>query len=222
MAGCGGGTCGIQAEREAERRRVLELLARVYPGGTCAEGPLEELVGSGLDLAGCRDLAARIADVLPVRVVPVAAGPDGLGDALYLLVGLHEPCLLELREGLCAKDAEMLRTRETYLRVLLSPLGRLVTLQETVLELVDLGGGARLVAEHPQAGVEDRDLRILVTGLQGMLRKARIVLLDFAFLLQPFGAGQDEAFAARWATDPTLWSVLFDPAPPTTTREVVV
>jgi hypothetical protein len=181
------------------------------------------MVANGLDLEACRDLAARIADVLPVRVVPLPAAADGLGDVLYLLVGLHEPCLLELREGLCARDAVMLRRRETYLKVFLSPLGRFATLQETVLELEDLGDGVRLVAEHPQAGVEDRDLRMLVTGLQGMLRKARIVLLDFAFLLQRFDdARSDEAFAARWATDPTLWSLLFDPAPPTTSREVVV
>lgn len=218
MAGCGGGGCGIQAEREAERQRVLELLGRVYADGA----PFDEAVSSGLDLASCGDLAAHIADVLPVRVLPVPADAEGLGDALYLLAGLHEPCLLELREGRCARDAEMLRTRETYLRVLLSPLGRFVTLQECILELQDLGDGARLVVEHPQAGVENRDLRLLVTGLQGMLRRARIVLLDFAFLLQPFGGGGDEAFTARWATDPTLWSVLFDPAPPTTTREVVV
>jgi hypothetical protein len=223
MAGCGGGTCGIQAAREAERQRVRELLARVYPDGTCVEGPLSEMIASGLDLESCRDLAARITDVLPVRVVPVPAAAEGLGDVLYLLVGLHEPCLLELREGMCARDAAMLRRRETYLKVFLSPLGRFATLQETVLELEDLGDGARLVTENPQAGVENRDLRMLVTGLQGMLRKARIVLLDFAFLLQRYDeTAGDPAFAARWATDPTLWSLLFDPAPPTTSREVVV
>lgn len=222
MAGCGGGSCGIQKEREAERQRVLELLGQVYPDGTCAEGPLDELVAAGLDLDTCRDLAAHIGDVLPVRVLPQPAGPDGLGDALYLLAGLHEPSLLELREGQCARGATMLRTQETYLRVFLSPLGRFATLQETILEVEDLGDGTRLVAEHPRAGVENRDLRLLVTGLQGMLRRSKIVLLDFAFLLQPFGPGADPAFEARWATEPTLWSVLFDPAPPTTTREVVV
>ena len=222
MAGCGGGSCGIQKEREAERAHVLSLLGHVYPDGLCAEGRLDELVSAGLDLDGCRDLAAQIADVLPVRVLPVPSGPDGLGDALYLLAGLHEPCLLELREGQCPRDAAMLRTEETYLRVLLSPLGRFATMQETLLSLEDLGGGQRLVVEHPRAGVENRDLRLIVTGLQGMLRRARIVLLDIAFLLQPFTPGRDEAFTARWATEPTLWSALFDPAPPTTTREVVV
>jgi hypothetical protein len=203
---------------------VLDMLRRAYPGGRSADVPLEDLLTGGLDLDTCAGLPARIVDLLPARVIGVRAEPDGLGDVLYVLAGIHAPCLLELREGRCPRDAPMLRTRETYLRVPLSPFGRFAALQESVLEVGDLGGDARIVVETPRVGVEDRDLRPFVTALQAMLRRDRIALLDFTFLMQPFddGHGAGEAFAARWATRPTIWSVLFDPAPPTTTREVVV
>jgi len=222
MAGCGGGSCGIQNVREAERQRVLELLREAYPDGTCQGASLSDLVAGGLDLDACHSLGPRIEDVLPVRALPCRAGTGELGDSLYLLCGIHAPCLFELREGLCPKDAAMLRSRETYLRVGLSPLGRFATLQETVLEVESLPDTGRLVVERPCVGVENRELRLLVTGLQGLLRREKIVLLDFAFLMQPFGDAPDPAFASLWQSTPTLWSVLFDPAPPSTTRETIV
>jgi len=197
---------------------VLEIVSRAYPGALEPVAPLER----GLDLDGVLGLGDKIGDVLPVRVFEHRAGPDGFGDSLYLFCGLHAPCLYELREGLCARDAPMLRSAETYLRVALSPLGRFATLQESVLRLEDLGEGRRLVAEEPRAGVENGDLRTMVTGLQGLLRRERIVLLDAAFLFQAIAGPVDPAFEQRWASPPTLWNALFDPAPPTTTREVVV
>lgn len=201
---------------------MLDRLREVHPTGRWADAPLECLLDGGLGLDACAGLPARIEHLLPARVIPVRAGPVGLGDALYVLAGIHAPCLLELREGLCPREAPMLRARETYLRVALSPLGRFAALQECVLEIEQLGGRARMIVETPRVGVEDRDLRAFVTALQALLRRDRIALLDFTFLMQPFGDGPDEVFTARWATAPTLWSLLFDPAPPTTTREVVV
>lgn len=56
----------------------------------------------------------------------------------------------------------------------------------------------------------------------GIVRRNGIALLDFAFLLQRPADGPDEKFGELYGTSPTLWSFLFDPAPPTTTRSIMV
>jgi hypothetical protein len=217
-ATCGGCGCGHRADREADRRRARAILQGV-PRGPAGLG---ELLGSGLDADACRDVATRIEGILPVRVLPRRADACGHGDCLYVLAGVHRPCLLELRDGGCSRAAEVGDRPETYLRVALSPLGRFAAVQETVLSIAGLGDGLRLVAEHPLAGVAAPLLRPIAAGVGGVLRDAGIALLDFGLLAEPAGGAADPSFESRWGAAPTLWSILFDPAPPTTTREVVV
>jgi hypothetical protein len=223
MAGCGGGSCGINLERERERQRALEAVRRAYPALAWDAFRPDQIEGAGLDLEQAGQLATHMEEVLPVRVFPRAAPPEDLGAFLYLLCGIHAPCLFELREGRCDPRAALVRARETYVRIGLSPIGPFATLQECEFELDDLGDGRRLVTERPGYGVENPDLKMIVTGLQGMLRRRRIVLLDFAFLLSTPAPGGDSAFATLYGgATPTLWSFLFDPAPPTTTRSTAV
>jgi hypothetical protein len=101
------------------------------------------------------------------------------------------------------------------LRVGLSPLGRYATLQEVEFRSERASDGAFFVHEERRAGVVDTRLRTIVKAAQGALRKRKIVLLDFAFLVRPIGDAGQPAFAERYGTEPVLYNFLFDPEPPT-------
>ena len=62
------------------------------------------------------------------------------------------------------------------------------------------GDGGYEIVEEPQPGVVDRRLQAIVKGLQGALRKAKLVVLDMAALVGPIegraSAELEEAFMA--------------------------
>lgn len=220
MSGCGGGSCGITKVREAERERARRAVIHAY--GRRAEQARSaarvERAPEPIDLAA---LGRTFEEALPVRAFVAEAEPDDLARWLYLLVGLHEPSLWELREGVARSTPS--RAEETYVRVGLSAIGRYATLQECVLDATE-DRNLLLVRESPRLGVTDTRLRKVVTCAQGVTRSAGLVLLDIAFLVEPAPAAlrDDASILARFGREPTMWSLLFDPAPPTTTREVAV
>lgn len=213
MASCSkGGVCGINVERDKEKARALEAVRRAYPGGDWSAFASERIphapVGSGEAARLCR----YFEEILPIRAFLRPAGPTDLGDWIYLLAGLHAPCLLDLRDG---RAVRALRDRESYVRVGLSPLGRFATLQEVELS-AEREGGFWVVREERRLGVEDTRLKTLVKALGGGLRKNKLVLLDFAFLAQPPERLDQAAFVDRFGVRPVLFNFLFDPAPPAT------
>ncbi len=208
MAGCGGGTCGIQKGRDKEKASALKALGHALGRGVPG-------VGAGLPFDEIARLGAHLEEVLPVRAFVRPAGEAGACDWLYLLAGLHPASLYELAEGAC-EPGERARDEETYVRLGFSPLGPFVTLQEVVMRVE--GGEPLLLFEEPKVGVEDRRLQLIVKGLQGALRKRRLAVLDAAFLI---GAPPAELAAGPGRRAPsTLWAGLFDPDPPETTRLV--
>lgn len=201
MAGCGGGTCGIQKGREREKAAALRALGHALGGGATSAGlPLDEIARLG----------AHLEEILPVRAFVRPGGEAGACDWLYLLAGLHPASLYELAEG-THDPAERTRDEETYVRLGFSPLGPFVTLQEVAMRVE--GGDPPLLFEEPKVGVEDRRLQLIIKGLQGALRKRRLVVLDAAFLVgsppAELSAGLGDAQAPS-----TVWAGLFDPDPP--------
>lgn len=211
MSGCGSANCGIQRERERQREQAMEAILDAFPG---LRRPGLPPAASPLSSDQQRALGARIEEVLPVRALPRPPDAPGACGWLYLLAGLHRPCLLELEaeeEGpqVAALTSDLAPpVCETYVRVGFSPLGPYVTLQETRLTLTH-DEGTFFLEEQPCWGVQDTRLRAIIKGLQGKLRRERLVLLDMAFLAQPLG-------------DELIWSYLFDPSPPDTSRLSVV
>jgi hypothetical protein len=149
-------------------------------------------------------LGAKLETLLPVRSL-VRVGDTGECDSIYLLAGLHTPCLSELVDGLVAPDLAARRYDETYLRVAVSPHGRFAVLLE-VHARAERADGALVVTFEPQPGVVDRRLQPIVKGLQGALRRARFTVLDLAMALGPV----DEASLPEGDDRPTLWSCLFE------------
>jgi hypothetical protein len=137
-----------------------------------------------------------------------------------LLAGLHAPALLEIADGARVDPSVALSKHEVYLRVAFSPWGRFVTIQEVDVFARPTAVDVEIV-EEPISGVQDVRLRAMVKGLQGALRKARFTLLDMAFLATPL-EGEQGAYVQEFRETPTVWSLLFDAAPPATVRASLV
>lgn len=221
MGSCGT-TCGINKERERERTRAVKAVERSFPGFVWRV--LEEPSSLALPADGITDLGRALEHLLPVRAIPRLA-ELGSCDWLYLLAGLHEPALIEVADGTFPNGAARkkgrveLRDQETYVRLGFSPIGRYVTIQEVVFTAEQLEEDALEILEAPKVGVEDRRLQAIVKGLQGALRKAKLVVLDMAFLIAPPPVEvEQDAFELAFGGKPELWSFLFDAAPASTTR----
>ena len=159
-------------------------------------------------------LGTSLEELVPVRALPRLGDPGC--DWLYLLAGLHRPSLVEIFDGALSPSEDM-KTAETYVRVGFSRVGPFVTLQEVRMTASPCAAGAELV-EEPVLGVVDRRLAHIVKGLQGALRKANLVVLDMAFLVEPVGAGSQDEFTRAYGGVPCRWSFLFEGTPPTTAR----
>lgn len=219
--GCGGGSCGISKVREAERERARRSVIEAYAERGTAASRGTHAKRKTRTPPSLASLGATFEDALPVRTFVADADAEDIARWLYLLVGLHRPSLFELREG--RADRMPARREETYVRLGVSAIGGYATLQEIVMDR-EIDGDFAVVRETPRLGVVDTRLRKVVTCAQGVTRDAGLVLLDVAFLVEPAPAPLDAvpALRARLGSGPTMWSSLFDPAPPTTTREVIV
>jgi hypothetical protein len=213
MSSCGA-DCGITRVREAEREAALAVAERIHPGLVWRESARSTAALVTFDAMSA--LARHLEELLPMRAIVREAGPA----AVDLLAGLHEPCLLEIAEQRRIEPELVFREREVYLRVAFSPWGRFVTILEVDVTARNAGDELEIV-EEPLLGVEDPRLRPMVKGLQGALRKARLTLLDMAFLSTPV-EGDQKAFVERFAEAPTLWSLLFDPLPAASVRAFIV
>jgi hypothetical protein len=223
MGACGA-DCGITRARERDREAARALAKRLHPDLVWKRRSYPEpAVSFDRRVA----IGRHLEDLLPVRAI-VRAGDEGAADAIELLAGLHSPALREIADVGSFDPRAPIVLRETYVRVSFSPFDRFVTLQEILLSARatppgSLGAAQSLeIVEEPMAGVVDRRLAPLVKGLQGVLRKAGLTLLDMAFLMQPIEGVAQAAFVREFDEPPTLWSLLFDPAPPTMIRASLV
>jgi hypothetical protein len=232
MSSCGA-TCGINRERERERELALAAVVRAFPGfAWCAPHMCKvSHVAFGVASDAIVDLGRALEELLPVRAI-FRPGDAGACDWLYLLAGFASPSLIEVADGarMC-RDSTAAEIHETYVRLGFSPLGRYVTIQEVVAramrgaDALDSDSSRRIISIEPQMGVADRRLQAIVKGLQGKLRRERLIVLDMAFLAQPIAeiaphATRQNEFIDAFGTEPCLFSFLFDPAPPSAMRAV--
>jgi hypothetical protein len=214
MGACGK-DCGITRVREEERKAALAVAERAFPGLVWrrrGEPP------PSITFDAVLSIARHLEDLLPMRAIVRAESSGVL--AIDLLAGLHAPALIEIVRAGPVEAKTSLADHEVYLRVSFSPWGRFVTIQEVRVSLHATRETLEIV-EEPVLGVVDVRLRAVVKGLQGALRKAHLTLLDMAFLAQR-AEGVQTAYLLEFHEDPTLWSLLFDSAPPTTVRASLV
>lgn len=207
MGACDG-ACGVEVARERQRAEALAAVVAAFPGFRwCAR---DDAVSTGR-VRALHALGSRLEALAPVRAF---GSPVFAGCALLLLAGLNEPALLELDE--VTPEEPSPSRHETYLRIVLSPLGRFAAVQELVVHGSPLETGDLAVVVEPQAGVTDRRLGHIVRAVWGELRRAHETLLDPAFLLSPAPADAPQGdYERAFGEPPTLWSFLFDASPPT-------
>ena len=215
MGTCGA-SCGITKEREKDLLRARAAAERAHPGFSWSRA--RAFTPPAVTHDALVDLARKLEAILPVRVL-VRAGDRGECDSLYVLAGLHRPSLCEIKDALDPPSAPAAcALRETYVRVAISPHGRFAVLQEVVFSAEPADEGLTIV-EEPQAGVVDRRLQHIIKGLQGALRKAKLVVLDLAAVLRPIeGATRSAELAVCFDEPVSLWSLLFEGLSPMATR----
>lgn len=176
-----GGECGITQEREHHR-----ALARV--AAVTVDLPFAQ------ELSVLDGFAEACTTALPARAVWL----DGeCARWLYLVATTDDHTWVEARErgAPCPEERD-----QTAVRVGFSHRGRFATLQECRWH-GEPDEGQVWIEENRLAGIEDKRLQTFVKALQGLLRRARWLTLDAAFLTETVGDGD------------TLWSRLFDPGP---------
>ncbi len=209
MSACGA-TCGITKVRAREKERVLATIEQAFPQFRWHASHTEESAAvSGDEIEA---IGAALEELLPVRSIVRWRGECGY---LYLLAGVHEPSLAEVVDTDRERVPGMPES-ETYVRIAFSRLGRFVTLQEVRMAVTRDADGAS-ICEQPIAGVEDRRLQLIVKGLQGALKKLKVIVLDMAFVTEaPPGSDEQREYIASFGQPPLLWAFLFEAAPPTT------
>jgi len=217
MGSCGA-TCGITKERANDLARARATAERVHPGLVWSRATVPDPRAVSHD--ALVSLASKLETLLPVRVY-VREGDASGCDWLYVLAGFRTPCLAEIVDEVAPFPDDCVALRETYVRIAVSPHDRFAVLQEVVVSCESAEGeldeGVVVVTE-PQAGVVDRRLQHIVKGLQGALRKARLVVLDLSAVLSPIPeAGASNELTAAFDEPPSLWSFLFEGGSPMAT-----
>lgn len=203
MGACGA-SCGITRAREREKDLARAVSLRAWPGGR-GDRPAWSPDARPVDRAELSALAVTFSEILPARCVLSPAEDDG-ADFLYLVATTRETTWVGFRDGLDASPPE--EPEERAIRVGFSALGRFATLQEVSMR-AERDADGLWIEERRARGVEDRRLQVFVRAAQGALRKARVTVLDAAFLAEPVAP---EGMSG--------WEALFERDPPVTTRGV--
>jgi hypothetical protein len=212
--GCGGCTKsnGCEAEKGPQRLAIESVLGAVYPRRTWGDLDDDARFGAGVSPREARRLQRALSTATRAPSFFRAGGSDDLCEFVYLLCVGRAPSLLDVRDGLSPPEGD--HVMERYLRVALSSIGRLATVQEVAMEL-DQEGDFLVVRERPQPGVYDPILLKRLRAVVDLVEAHDIEHLDFGLLEAPppdFAAG---AYRAQYGADPVLANYLFFSAPTT-------
>lgn len=197
---------------------TAEILAALYPTRRWGEPDDGLRMGAGVGEAEARALVPGLSRALaaPVRHQPGRA--DEPCEWLHVLCVGREPSLLSLRDldhiDPGTLDLPAATASERHLRVALSAMARVATVQEVVVD-VAVEPDVVLVHERPRAGVEDPVLKSRLARLVTFLEEAGIRLLDYGSLARAPAGFDPGDYPARYGTEPVAMSYLFSPEPPT-------
>ena len=184
MGGCadcksGGGGC--ESHKGPQRVVIDEVMRAVYPDRTWGRPDDEARFRAGIrEREAQRARRARSATAAKAPAYFRAGGPDDLCHYVWVLVpraraGAASTCVT----GIAPPEAD--HVRERYLRVHLSTVARIATIQEVALEL-DRTAEGWLLRELPQPGVYDAKLLKRMRAIVDLVEASDLEHLDFGLV----------------------------------------
>jgi hypothetical protein len=212
---------GCETRKGEERELLDRLLPELYP--TRRWGEPDDLArhGRGVTERDSRRIARRASEALKAPTYVQAGGEDEACEYIYVLCVGRAPGLWELKhkDELDVPDGDSIRER--YLRVALSTMAKVATLEEVAFEL-DLdrseGGAGDLyvIREKPRNGVYDPILLKRTRALVDLIVDEGFTYLDYGVIENPPDDFDGSTYEERWGKPPGIVNYLFYPQPPNT------
>jgi hypothetical protein len=207
---------GCSTRKGEERELLAQLLPELYPA--MRFGVLNDDARDGVPEREGRRLARQASTLLKAPTFFKPGEPHEACDYIYVLCVGRQPCLYELQESssidlTAAGGGEAVR--EKYLRVAISSLARVCTLQEVSFELDrEPGDDVWRLTERPSPGVYDPVLLKRTRKLVELLVAAEITFLDFGLIENPPLGFDSAGYEEDYGQPPGIVNYLFYPQPP--------
>ena len=192
---------GCAEHKGPQREAIAETLRAVYSSGRWGELDDEVAFGRGYDLSATSRLARSIAAAsrAPIEIVP---GNDGdLCHFLYMLCVGRQPSLIELREHGGVPEEEFLT--EQYLRVVVSTIAKVASVQETSVVWKD-----GTLIETCRPGVYDPKLLKRMRAIVATIEADGLEHLDFGLVDKPSELLHGD-YTERYGCEPKLVNYLY-------------
>jgi hypothetical protein len=218
-ADCKSGGGGCESHKGPQRTAIDEIMSAVYPDRTWGRPDDEARFRAGIPEREARGLGRSIATAAKAPTWFRPGGPDDLCHYLWILCLGREPSLLEVRDGLAPPEAD--RVRERYLRVHLSTVARIATIQEVAMEL-DPSPDGFVLRELPQPGVYDPKLLKRMRAVVDLVEASDIEHLDFGMVDKAYPDAVVDEYQERYGVAPALVNFLFYAQPARTSATVLL
>jgi hypothetical protein len=218
-ADCKSGGGGCESHKGPQRAVIDEVMRAVYPDGVWGRPDDEARFRAGIREREARMLARSMATAAKAPVYFRAGGADDLCHYAYVLCLGREPALVDVRDGLAPPEAE--HVRERYLRVHLSTVARIATIQEVAMELDQTPEGW-LLRELPQPGVYDAKLLKRMRAIVDLVEASDVEHLDFGLVDKPHPTASAGDYAERYGVEPALVNFLFYAQPARTSATILL
>jgi hypothetical protein len=189
---------------------IDDVMRAVYPDGIWGRPDDEARFRAGIPVREAQGLARALSTATKAPTWLRAGGPEDLCHYIWILCLGRTPSLLEVRDGLSPPEDD--HVRERYLRVHLSTVGRLATIQEVALELDRValpGDGGYVLRELPQPGVYDAKLLKRMRAVVDLIEASDIEHLDFGLVDKPHPGASGGEYVERYGVEPALVNFLF-------------
>ncbi len=218
---------GCDTHKVPQRAMIDEVIARIYPSRTWGRPDDEARFGAGVRHSEALRLSRAISVATKAPTFVREGGDEDLCHFVYILCVGRVPCLLDLRDsspeiGRTAMGVGEERIRERYLRIALSTVARMATVQEVSIELDRLPSGEVEIRELPRPGVYDGVLLKRMRKVVSLLQASDLMHLDFGLVDKPMPEADGAEYVSRYAEAPRVVNYLFYAAPPTTASVVVM
>jgi hypothetical protein len=205
---------GCSTRKGEERELLAQLLPELYP--ELRFGAVNDDARDGVPEKEGRRLARQASTLLKAPAFFRAGEPHEACDYIYVLCVGRQPCLFELQDAASLEFHDVEDggvVREKYLRVALSSLARVTTVQEVSFELAREGDLWRL-SESPSPGIYDPVLLKRTRKLVELLVAAELTFLDFGLIENPPLGFDPGGYEGEYGQPPGIVNYLFYPQPP--------